>query len=204
MYIKNHKLYNNDGTQVSFVKSPNFRTGLTAKYLIVHYTGGGSYENVIERFENKSSKVSAHFVIGRDGRVTQMVPLNLVSWHAGTSEYKGIVGLNGHSIGIELVNWGPLTQNQAGQWISWTGKVVPNNEVVVARHKNGGAKRGWQTYTEAQMDTLEEVSKALIKHHGLVDVIGHEDIAPSRKTDPGPAFQMEAFRSMLFGRKDEL
>jgi len=74
--------------------------------------------------------------------------------------------------------------------------------VIHARHKNEQSEFPWHAYTERQLDVLMTLSKLLVERYRLKDVVGHDDIAPGRKADPGPAFAMNSFRSALFGRGD--
>ncbi len=84
-------------------------------YLVMHYTAGGTMSGAVSTLKKKGSKASAHIVIDRDGAVEQVLPFNKVTWHAGRSRWRGLKGLNAHSIGIELVNAGPLQQSN-GNW----------------------------------------------------------------------------------------
>src|SRR5918993_2562651 len=151
---------------------------------------------------NKDAKASAHLVIDRDGTITQFAPFTTVTWHAGVSEWNGLVGLNRFSVGIELVNGGRGIRS-ANNWICAVDKkIVQDTDVIVACHKNESSDCGWQVYSNFQMEVATEVSALLVKTYGLKDVLGHEDIAPHRKSDPGPAFPMGSFRSKVMGRKD--
>ena len=90
---------------MEFITSPNFRRGRTVPIdtLVIHYTASLSMEGTIAWFKNPDAQVSAHYVIGRDGRIVQMVNDNDVAWHAGASKLYGRIGVNAFSIGIELV-----------------------------------------------------------------------------------------------------
>lgn len=203
MKIINHQLCQDDGTPYPFRESPNKGGTMQPKYLVMHYTAGPNAEQAIKWLINPTAQASAHLVIGRDGGITQLVPFNIVAWHAGKSEWQGIVGLNSHSIGIELDNTGPLSRS-GNDWVAWFGTRYPSEQVIEAAHKFApGEIRGWQLYTPDQLFAAIEVSNLLVRHYQLKDVLGHEDIAPGRKSDPGPAFPMENFRSRLFGRPDE-
>lgn len=204
MKIVKHLLHGNDGKPVRFVATPNkgglFTTGFP-KYLVMHYTAATTAQSAISWFANKDAKASAHLVIGRDGAITQFAPFNTITWHAGDSQWSGLVGLNKFSIGIELVNAGKL-QKTAGNWVCAVDKkVVPDNEVMIAKHKNDQSEAAWQTYTDIQLEVSIEISALLIKTYNLTDILGHEDISPFRKSDPGPAFPMGSFRSKAMGRK---
>ncbi|MEE8535980.1 MAG: N-acetylmuramoyl-L-alanine amidase, partial [Kiloniellales bacterium] len=202
MHIKNHKLHSDTGEPVATVRSPNQGGTLTARYLVMHYTAGSSAESSIRHLTKKEARASAHLVIGRDGGITQLVPFNRVAWHAGRSRWQELIGLNQHSMGIELDNAGPL-EGGAGQWRAWFGRIYPDEDVVVAAHKFDRIERGWHRYSEAQIAAALEAAEAIVARYGLIDVLGHDDIAPERKQDPGPAFPMENFRSHLIGRADD-
>lgn len=148
------------------------------RFVILHYTAGSSFggaKNVLTaRDENY---VSAHIMIGRDGTIAQLVRLDEIAYHAGESAWKGYRRLNSCSIGIELVNPGYV---RAG-FPAWPSKP--------AFHKNGGPKRLWYTYPEEQISALCDVLRALYSAYGgLSEAIGHDDVAPARKLDPGPSF----------------
>lgn len=177
--------------------SPNTSGPLAApRYVVIHYTAGGSAEAAVRWLMNPDApgKPSAHLLIGRDGSIRQIVPFNLVANHAGRSAWKGITGLNRYSLGIELANVGPLTPQPDGSFRDSYGHPVPAGEGILAAHKNGGPVRGWQVYPAAQLEALERVLEALLAQYPtLEEIIGHDDIAPGRKSDPGPAFPMARF-----------
>jgi N-acetylmuramoyl-L-alanine amidase len=199
MKIVDHRLVRDDGTPYPFVKSPNVSAGtLKATYLVMHYTAGSSAKESIGWLADPRAKASAHVVIGRDGQITQLVPFNRVAWHAGQSRWRGTVGLNSHSIGIELDNAGKLAK-RGGAWVAAFGKAIPPEQVLEATHKNESSPAGWQRYTPEQMDAARELAALLIRTYGLKEVIGHDDISPGRKQDPGPAFPFDDFRRAVMG-----
>lgn len=206
MKINNHRLCQDDGRPVPYVETPNKGGALTPEFLIMHFTAGGSAEGSVSWMCNPAAKAAAHLVIGRDGSLTQLCPFNRVAWHAGQSQWAGRTGLNNFSIGIELDNAGRL-ERAGGQWRSAISKrVYPDDDVLVANHKHdapGTPPGGWHEYSEIQLQRAGEVGLLLMRKYGLQDVLGHEDIAPGRKTDPGPAFPMASFRSRLLGRADD-
>lgn len=156
------------------------------RFLVIHFTSGASAESSINFWKTPAAKgASAHIVIDRDGTIFQCRPFNMTCGHAGKSRWKGFEGLNTCSIGIELANAGDYSKLAC----KWTK--LP---LVRAKHKNGGPIQEWEAYPEAQMNACIEVSKALVERYNLDDVIGHEDIAPDRKNDPGPAFKMQELR----------
>jgi N-acetylmuramoyl-L-alanine amidase len=206
MKIQNHRLIADDGSPVTYRESPNRGGTLVPDYLVMHYTAGSSAEGAISWLTNPAARASAHLVIGRDGRITQLVPFNRVAWHAGQSQWAGLSGLNGYSIGIELDNAGHL-ERAGGRWISAASKrAYAEEDVLVANHKHdrpGTPASGWHEYSEAQIDAALAVGLALMDKYALKDVLGHEDIAPGRKADPGPAFALASFRARLMGRLDD-
>jgi N-acetylmuramoyl-L-alanine amidase len=198
MQINAHLL---SGDGVSFTESPNKGNSIEPQFLVMHYTAGRNAQSSVRHFLDSGAKASAHLVIGRDGTVCQMVPFNFEAWHAGRSTWLGLEGMNRYSIGIELDNAGRLTP-VGTRYQAWFGTFYPESEVVRARHRNEEAEAFWHAYTEAQLSATLEVARLLVRHYRLKDVLGHDDIAPGRKADPGPAFRMQSFRSSLFGRSD--
>lgn len=158
----------------------------TRRFLVIHFTSGATALSSINFWKTTEAKgASAHIVIDRDGTIYQCRPFNRTCGHAGKSTWKGFSGLNSCSIGIELANAGD-SEALAKRWTK-----LP---LVTARHKNGGPVCGWEAYPPEQLAACEAVSKALVARYNLDDVVGHDDIAPSRKVDPGPAFPMEKLR----------
>jgi len=141
-------------------------------------------------------------VLGREGEIIQLAPLNVVTWHAGISHWAGLTGMNNHSIGIEMDNAGVL-KNLGDRYESAFGKVYPRNEVVLARHRHGATEQAWHAYTEAQISRAFELAELLFSHYGLKEVLGHEDIARGRKSDPGPAFPLGSVAARVAGRMED-
>lgn len=203
MKILKHLLVDDDGTPFPFRASPNVGSGkLDAKYLVMHFTAGSSAQESIDWLCKPAAKASAHVVIGRDGKITQLVPFNKVAWHAGASRWEGLDGLNRYSIGIELDNAGRLVR-KGGKWQTWFGATIKDLDVMEAVHKNEQATTGWHIYTTPQLEVAAELAALLVDHYDLRDVIGHDDISPGRKTDPGPAFPMGSFRARALGRVED-
>lgn len=196
MQVVDHRLCRDNGIPYVYVPSPH-RWGLIEhKFLLMHYSAGGTPLAVVDWFQNPNSKVSAHLIIGRDRSIVQTVPFNVRAWHAGESSWNDLEGLNRYSIGIELDNAGRLEPAHANQWRSWWGRLYgAPNEVLVAAHKNEEEISGWHRYTPDQIETAVEVARTLIQHYGLTEILGHDDVSPGRKSDPGPAFPMEDFRA---------
>lgn len=210
MKIKNNRLVYNTGKMVDWVSSPNQSGTLVdngkPSALVMHYTAGGAASQTVKYFTKSSAGAAAHLVIGRDGEITQMIKFNKIGWHAGKSRWKGRDHVNRFSIGIELANYGKLSQTQGGDWVSWSGQVVPSNRVIVEEHKHfPGNQYGWEIFTPEQMDAAQEAAQAIVSEYDLEpwDLVGHEDVSIHRKIDPGPAFEMDKFRTLVFGRAED-
>jgi N-acetylmuramoyl-L-alanine amidase len=198
--VENHRLYAGP-SEVPFVPSPNVGGQLSPKFLIIHYTASGPRSDIARYFSQESVDVSAHLVIRRDGTIRQCVPFNRVAWHAGKSHWTGNDGahyfsLNNSAIGIEIENWGPLKKVKE-RWISWTGANVTRSKVIEACHKFGVPDCGWEIFTKAQIEATAAAARAICAAYDLEDIMGHDDIAPGRKSDPGPAWNMDAFREKV-------
>ena len=147
--------------QIADRPSPNFdaRPGDgRVDLLILHYTGMRTVQEALDRLCDPAAKVSAHYLIDEDGSVTRLVGEEKRAWHAGISSWRGRGDINGASIGIELVN--------------------PGHEF------------GYRRFPEAQMAALEELARGILHRHPIPPrhVIGHSDVAPLRKQDPGELF----------------
>ena len=154
--------------------SPNFSSRKKKiKYIIIHYTGMESLSDTLELFVSAKSKVSCHWLISRRGVLYKIVEENKVAWHAGISYWKGEKNLNSSSIGIEL--------------------------------ENEGHGREYKPFTNSQLLTLEKLIKRIKIDYNINcnDVIGHADIAPFRKSDPGELFDWErlAKKKLVFWPK---
>lgn len=198
----NHRM---DGVQQ--INSPHISGSIiNPSLLVMHYTATGPDAVATAKFfQNPAAKVSAHFVVGEDGTIIQCVPLNKKAWHAGKSIWRGKPNCNDYSIGIEICNWGVLTRRADGKVYNWKNGVITPDRAVEARHKNGNMG-WWQTYAPEQMAAVERLTMEILKAYPSVkEIVGHEDIAPGRKTDPGPAFPMARFTGLLAGgRQNEV
>ena len=198
MEIVDHLL---KGTNVKkMVPSPNHSGGFAAGDLdtvIMHYTAG-PYKTALRTLVNPRVRASAHIIIDRDGTITQLVPFNLMAWHAGRSYYKSRIGFNKYSIGIEMVNSGYLTKS-GNIYRAWYGESFNPSEVIEGIHRNQSNAKYWHVYTSEQIDAAYELVQAIIDEYGIKFILGHEEIAPNRKQDPGPAFPLDRFRERLLG-----
>lgn len=166
---------------VRFILSPNCDerpAGSTIDLVVIHYIslppGEFGGRGIIEHFTNRldpsehpfyasiaGAKVSAHFLIRRDGALIQFVPCAKRAWHAGESSWKGRTRCNDFSIGIEMEG---------------TGEVP---------------------FTEVQYRRLAALTRVLQARYTIRDIAGHSDVAPGRKTDPGPHFDWARYRALL-------
>jgi N-acetylmuramoyl-L-alanine amidase len=141
--------------------SPNFDVrpaGVPVDILVLHYTGMAGAAAALDRLCDPAAKVSAHYLIDEDGTVYALVPELKRAWHAGLAWWRGSRDINGRSIGIELVN--------------------PGHEL------------GYRDFPGPQMDALADLARAILSRHPIPprNVIGHSDVAPDRKLDPGERF----------------
>ena len=142
--------------------SPNFNTKKRSikqiKFIIFHYTGMKKESEAINRLTNIQSEVSCHYLIKNNGEIIKMVPESYIAWHVGKSSWKNHKSLNKDSIGIEITN--------------------PGHEF------------GYKKFSKKQVISLLRLSKYLIKKYkiNIRNVLGHSDVAPERKKDPGEKF----------------
>lgn len=146
---------------IASVPSPNHseRRGVQQPNMIVlHYTGMPDADAALRRLCSPTSKVSAHYVVFEDGRIVQCVPENRRAWHAGVSHWDGIADINSHSIGIEIAN--------------------------------AGHDHGYPDFPAAQIDAVVALCRDIAVRHRIdaKRVLGHSDVAPLRKQDPGEKF----------------
>lgn len=170
--------------------------------LVLHYTAGYSAASSVSWFLKPEAKASAHFVIERDGVVTQMAPLEDRTWHAGggSSRWRG-KAVNSRSIGIEIANLGPLKADGRGGWIDVYGRAWRGTPFLDT------SGRAWEPYPEAQivavLGLVAELKRrfpVLALHDEsqgqLPRICGHQDVDPKRKIDPGPAWPWSRLRSL--------
>lgn len=174
----------------------------TRRFLIVHFTAGWSAQSSLDFWTTPEAKgASAHLIIDRDGSIIQTRAFNRTCGHAGKSQWQDpgtnvtYHNLNSCSIGIELANAGDMTRSPdvypKGMG-DLTGQTIPR---ISARHKHGGPISRWETYSPAQIKALEAASKAICDRYKIDDLIGHEDVSPDRKNDPGPAMSLQVLRN---------
>ena len=142
--------------------SPNWNEReLPITMVVLHYTGMPTGEEALQRMCDPATEVSAHYMIEEDGSVIRLVPEDKRAWHAGKSYWRGITDVNSASVGIELVNPGH-------EW-------------------------GYRPFTAAQMESLLPLLGRIVRHYDIprANVLGHSDIAPARKQDPGELFDWQ-------------
>ncbi|WP_345986407.1 N-acetylmuramoyl-L-alanine amidase [Sulfurimonas sp. HSL-1656] len=168
--------------------------------IVIHFTAGPTLSSAVNTFKNPDIESSAHLIIDRDGSIVQMVDFGRIAWHAGTSRWQERSSLNRYAIGIELVNAGELTPSGGG-YLAWFGRRYEDAEVIQAIHRNQTVPSYWHTYTAEQIEACFEVCRILKNSYGIRTIVGHEEIAPGRKIDPGPAFPLDRLRDrILTGR----
>ena len=142
--------------------SPNFdpkkRNLGEIKFIIFHYTGMKSEKTALKRLTNYKSQVSSHYLINKNGEINKLVPDSYIAWHAGKSKWKKLESLNKNSIGIEITN--------------------------------PGHSFGYKEFPKLQIFSLIKLTKLLINKYNInkKNILGHSDIAPERKKDPGEKF----------------
>jgi N-acetylmuramoyl-L-alanine amidase len=191
--VSSHRL---QGVNVLHDSTDHHDGFIQPRFLVFHFTAI-SFGDTVRKFKEGTpgNRVSAHLLVAQDGRIVQFVDFNLRAWHAGQSTWNGITDLNSHSIGIEVVNAGAVRET-GGQWIGEEAVPVPAGEVIAARHKNAQwSMTHWHAYSVAQIEACHAIAATLVQRYGIEDIIGHDDIAPDRKYDPGPAFPLDAIRT---------
>jgi len=139
--------------------SPNFNERtLPVSILVLHYTGMETGEEALARLRDPAAEVSCHYLVEEDGTVLRLVPEDKRAWHAGASHWRDIDDVNSASIGIEIVN--------------------------------PGHDHGYRPFADAQIAALIPLVADIKERHGITrgNVVGHSDIAPARKRDPGELF----------------
>ena len=163
--------------------------------LVMHYTAGPSVDDCIDIFHDPERSVSCHYVVGVDGDLVQMVLDHDCAWHCGVSSWGGRDRCNPRALGIEIVNWGRL-EKRDDTFFCWPDDYTAEYEGPLPEFCDG---YWWPPYPDTQIDAVIELSRHLIAAHRipLENVVGHSDIAPGRKIDPGPLFPWPFIRKQL-------
>ena len=158
-------MYRKIGLKMATSYSPNFnlpkRLKHNIKFIIIHYTGMKKESLAITRLQDPKSKVSSHYLIKRNGEIINLVPDLFEAWHAGVSSWKHFKFLNKNSIGIEITN--------------------------------PGHQHGYKKFSKKQIFSLQKLLNILVKRYKIKKkyILGHSDISPGRKKDPGEKFPWE-------------
>lgn len=191
-----------EGAHVQYAPSPN-TPGLFAAApdtALVHYTATLGLESALRQLTATRGRnsVSAHIVVDRDGSYYQLLPFSKVAWHAGESVWQGRSGLNQFAIGIELINAGRL-ETRAGQegLFTWYGAPVRAEDAERGTHRNETAPSWWHRYPLEQVEATHTLCQLLVGHYPIEWILGHEEVSPGRKVDPGPAFPLDQLRADL-------
>ena len=138
--------------------NPKKRNAKEIKFLIFHYTGMKKESEAIKKLTSIQSEVSSHYLIKNNGDISLMVPDLYIAWHAGLSSWGNYKSLNKYSIGIEI--------------------------------SNSGHQLNYKKFSKKQINSILRLSKFLIKKYNInsKNILGHSDIAPNRKKDPGEKF----------------
>jgi len=198
--IINHKLVDPEGRRtISYMETPNHSgrfTGNLPDTVVIHYTAGASLKSSANWLTDRRANASAHLVIGKWSEMIQLAPFNVRTWHAGISSWKGRYNLNNYSIGIELDNAGILEKREDGYYTAFNKK-IDLASVVLARHKLDTSEKAWEAFPWEQIEAVIEACQLLKNTYNIREIVGHDDISPTRKRDPGPAFPMQYLKSRL-------
>ena len=137
----------------------NRKSGAKINSIVLHYTGMISFEAALNRMKNPDYEVSSHYLVDINGDAHQLVEEKYKAWHAGTSSWRNMDNLNDHSVGIEIVN--------------------------------RGHQYGYENFSDEQIASVIQLCKNISNNNPDIDprnIVGHSDIAPDRKEDPGELF----------------
>ncbi len=176
-------------------RQTNSKKKIQPKFIIMHFTANCSKQEGWRSFFNFLRPVSTHYLIDEDGKITQMVPESKRAWHAGKSFWRNHTDINSNSIGIEIINPGfsepdtnPCTTNVM-LWNKNTGQLI------------SGSNKLWYSFTSKQIESLIELCTNIMHRFKIspCNVLGHSDVAPGRKVDPGPLFPWQKLAAENIG-----
>lgn len=199
MKLKNHRI---EG--IPYLAARQIGGTIIPDIVVLHDTAGSLNPGSSRDYLATSATVSVHFVIERDGAVTQLVPTNRRAAHAGQSSFHGRADCNGFSIGIEIVNPGRLTRVAGGGAVSWFGQDYGYGEFKLADMETPQHGKGtWMAYTPEQIEAVIALLEALFAGiKTLKDITTHWYISPGRKVDTNPLFPLDSVRARILGRDD--
>lgn len=158
-------------TTITDLPSPNFdsRDGHAVDMLVLHYTGMPTAADAKKRLCDRDARVSAHYLVDEDGAVCRLVGEDRRAWHAGLSSWRGNSNINQRSIGVEIVN--------------------PGHEF------------GYRPFPPVQMKSVTLLCRDILSRHAIEarNIVGHSDIAPTRKEDPGELFDWKTLARLGIG-----
>ena len=193
-----------DSKPVKFIRDPHTsgRFAAPPQVLVLHYGAGIQKSDIATLIKGY---ISAHFSLGRTGKIIQMVSADEVAWHAGDGHmsvpYHGR-SLNYTAIGIEIENLGWLNRDDGKQaWREEGGNEtprVPLDACIRAAHPlRGGREYWWPVYPQGQIEALYELCQAICEAYpSITYMVGHDEVS-GQKYDPGPAFEMDAWRAVF-------
>ena len=186
------------GRGIGWRPSPHFgeREG-SVDTMVIHYTVTGSVNETVTLFRKTVQGTSAHYIIGKDGRIVQMVDLEKKAWHAGPSMFQGKRDANDFSIGVEIVNWG-LLKEEGGRFFVWPGTYQTPYEGPPPVNMD---EEWWEPFTEMQYQALVALIAEIRIYYPAITserIVGHAEIAlpRGRKIDPGSAFDWGRIKSV--------
>ena len=203
-YISNDVLKNFDDSLLTYYGSPHFSNGRNiCDFVVIHWTGTSRpARSSVNWTQDHNSNVSFHLCIDRDGTVyVNNKGFRSILWHCGNSSYKAKLpneryrdykGINRYGIGIELANAGRVDKEN-GVYVDSFGSEVKN-----VKQFNG---KFYEDFTENQLKVCGNITKLLCANYKCVDVVGHYEISPGRKIDPGPLFPLKDLRKMALNKR---
>jgi N-acetylmuramoyl-L-alanine amidase len=201
---KPFRLTNHRIEGVPFLPARLTGAAIRPSVVVLHDTAGRLDKGNSARYLAETPKASVHFVVERDGSITQLVETNRLAGHAGQSTFQGRSRVNDFSVGIEIVNPGKMTRLSGGSAITWYGQEFGYGahklaEITTPQHGAGV----WMPYEEAQIDAVYDLLMALFDGiDTLRDITTHWYISPGRKIDTNPLFPLESLRARVLGRDD--
>lgn len=188
------------GTAVDYRPARDVGGRIKPTLIVLHDTAGGlSAEGSISWLAGNPNKTSAHFVIARDGSITQLASPDRKCNHAGQSSWNGREFVNGFGVGIEIVNPGKLLERGTGA-VADFGAVYDRAQYGIVRSDSAehGGSGWWMPYTPQQIDAVAALVEALGRAYPTItEVVGHHHISPRRKVDPTPLMPWDVMRAAL-------
>ncbi len=201
--IKDHKL---EGPNVEYRQSPNHSGEIDPSRIVQHHTGGWpDGKGSVSWLCNSEANASAHLVINDKGKTTQLLPFNIKAWHAGssTSSYHGS-SPNSISIGIELANPGRLVKINDTQYAQDGNPdmVFNGDEWGIQWFEAEWDKGFYIPFSDKQKLAATEIGRLLVQTYDLYDTTTHQRCDPTRKIDPHPGYNLDAYNIAVLGAEE--